>query len=130
MAADEEKESALNSLADDMVKLVAYTIVSLKRGHERVMTGGEGTVIVTDNMTGKAFISWILAKYLQEEVEVKEPGNPPARKPRAETLTAGELKYLRVYYVVSTRWPRFSLAFESEQVKVLKGIRDELAKQG
>src|SRR5437660_745042 len=99
MAANEEKESALNSLADDMVKLVAYTIVSLKRGAERVMKGGEGTVIVTDNMTGKAFVSWILAKYLQEEVNV--PGPLPVKKARADILSPGELKYLRVYYVVS-----------------------------
>jgi hypothetical protein len=127
MATNEEKESATSntSLEDDTVKLVAYTIVSLKRGQERIMDGGEGSVIVTDNMTGRAFVSWILAKYLQEEVTV--PGDP-AVKQRKNLISPDELRHLRVYYVVSNRWPREGLAFEQKQVDRLKEIRNEIAK--
>ena len=124
MATGGDKEPEIYSLEDDKVKLVGYTIVSLRRGHERIMEGGEGSVIVTDNMTGEAFTSWIIAKYLQQEVTV--PSKPV--KTRAELISPGELKYLTVYYVVSKRWPRQGLAFEQTQVRVLKQIRDELAK--
>src|SRR5437867_10462694 len=126
MAADGEKESDIYSLEDDMVKLVAYTIVSLKRGDERVMDGGEGTVIVTDSMTGRAFVSWILARYLQEEVSVL--GHEKPKQLRSKLIPRGELKYLQVYYVVSKRWPRHGLAFEQDQIRVLKDIRDGIAK--
>ncbi|HKE32135.1 MAG TPA: hypothetical protein VKD65_10460 [Candidatus Angelobacter sp.] len=124
MATSGEKEPDIYSLEDDKVKLVGYTIVSLRRGHERIMEGGEGSVIVTDSMTGETFTSWIIAKYLQQEVTV--PSKP--KQTRAELISPGELKYLTVYYVVSKRWPRHGLAFEQSQVRVLKQIRDELAK--
>ncbi|HEY6253581.1 MAG TPA: hypothetical protein VI685_26785 [Candidatus Angelobacter sp.] len=126
MAVNGDTDSELDSLEDDMVKLVAYTIVSLRRGHERVMDGGEGTMIVTDSMTGRAFISWIIARYLQQEVTI--PCNAKPKQLRSDVIPPGELKYLKVYYVVSKRWPRHSLAFEQDQVAVLKEIRDGLAK--
>jgi hypothetical protein len=124
MAADEEKETALNDLQDDSVKLVAYTIVSLKRGRERILDGGQDSVIVTDSMTGKAFMSWILAKYMQQKVD--DPAQPARKIRRGDLLPRVELKYLRVYYVVSTRWPREPLEFEQKQVEVLQEIRDEI----
>lgn len=126
MATDEEKDTALNDLQDDSVKLVAYTIVSLKRGRERILDGGQGSVIVTDSMTGKAFMSWILAKYMQQKVD--DPAQPGKKIRRGDQrlLPRDELKYLRVYYVVSTRWPRESLEFEQNQVRVLREIRDEM----
>lgn len=117
-------DTALTSLEDDTVKLVAYTIVSLKRGHEKIMEGGEGSVIVTDNMKGKAFVLWIIAKYLQEEIDVSGK-----KVRRGDLIPKNELKYLRVYYVVSNRWPRQPLEFEHKQVEVLKEIRDEMTKQ-
>ena len=101
--------AALTNLEDEMVKLVAYTIVSLRRGHEKIMEGGEGSVIVTDSMTGKAFTAWILGRYLQET-------KVPRKKLRLE------LKYLRVYYVVSHRWPRQPLEFEQKEVALLRQI--------
>lgn len=56
------------NLNDDMVKLVAYAIVSVRRGHERILDGGEGTLLVIGKMTQDAFTSYIIAKYLQKEV--------------------------------------------------------------
>ena len=126
MATDEEKDTALNDLQDDSVKLVAYTIVSLKRGDERILDGGQGSVIVTDSMTSKAFVSWILAKYMQQRID--DPAQPGKKIRRCDPrlLPRDELKYLRVYFVVSTRWPRESLEFEQKQVSVLQEIRDEM----
>lgn len=126
MAADEEKGTALTDLQDDSVKLVAYSIVSLKRGRERILEGGEGSVIVTDNMTGKAFTSWILAKYMQQKID--DPAQPGRKIRRGDPrlLPRDELKHLRVYFVVSTRWPREPLDFEQKQVRVLREIRDEM----
>ena len=134
MAVDEEKGDELTNLQDDMVKLVAYSIVSLKRGEEKIMDGGEGSIIVTDNMTKKAFTTMLIAQYFQKKVD--DPKDPAGKRkiPRIELLQqdskwkSGDLKYLRVYYVVSTRWPREPLKFEQNQVKVLREIRDEISR--
>jgi hypothetical protein len=128
MAGDdpEQRVPDLENLADDNVKLVAYTIVSLKRDHEHVMDGGSDSVIVTDSMSGEAFVSWILAKYLQQEVLV--PCKDKKQR-RSELIPSGDLKYLRVYFVVSKRWPRQSLAFESREVRTLREIRDALSER-
>jgi hypothetical protein len=108
----------LYSLEDDTVKLVAYTIVSVRRDHERVMEGGEGTIVVTDSMSGEAFASWMIAKFLQGED--RDPKDN-LKKTRSQNLTE-DLKYLRVYFVVSTRWPREPKKFEERQIDVLRQI--------
>jgi hypothetical protein len=127
MAIDPETgagSAVLISLEDDAVKLIAYTIVSLKRNKERIMDGGKDSVIVTDNMTGEAFTSWIMAKYLQQLVP--DPKDNKKKVPRSKLIDPDELKYLRVYYVVSHRWPREPLKFEEREINVLQGIRNHL----
>lgn len=57
------------NLNDETVKLVAYTIVTLHRGDERILEGGQGSVIVTGRMTQEAFISYIIGRYLQQSVQ-------------------------------------------------------------
>jgi hypothetical protein len=42
-------------------------------------------------------------------------------------LYKNELKYLRVYYVVSHRWPREPMKFEEREIGVLRGIRNNLS---
>jgi hypothetical protein len=109
------------SLDDDAVKLVAYTIVSVKRGHERVMEGNfaEGSLIVTERMSAEAFAAWMIGRYLQQV----DPGNP--NKQVRETV-ADDLKYLRIYFVVSTRWPREPLKFEERQIDALREIEQKI----
>lgn len=116
MATNKENAQAfaLTNLEDDAVKLVAYTIVSLRRDHETVMEGGEGTIVVTDQMTPDAFTASIIAKYLQE-----------TKVPKA--MLDKHLKYLRVYYVVSHRWPREPVEFEERQIAALQTIRNTIA---
>jgi hypothetical protein len=128
MAADDDKKSAsaLTRIDDDTVTLIAYSIVSIQRGRERIMDGGEGSVIVTEKMSSEAFTSWILAKYLQQEVDV--PCHPVRRQKRAKLIQREELQYLRVYYVVSNRWPREPLEFEQKQVATLRDISDAIGR--
>lgn len=118
-------------LNDDTVKLVAYTIVSIKRDVERVMPEGEGTIIVTDPMSGRAFTSWIIARYAQARRATAEKEADPGSGKQLQTDLERELtvegRYLRVYYVVSHRWPREPLDFEERQVAVLEQIRDASA---
>jgi hypothetical protein len=117
-------ESDLNDPADNTVKLVAYTIVSLMRGQERIMERGEGSVLVTANLERDALESWILAEYLQKEIEAGHNGQ---KQPRATQVPAEELKYLRVHYVIAARWPRESLEWQEKHVAALRCIQDAIS---
>jgi hypothetical protein len=110
----EEETTSLSSLNDDKVKLIAYTIVSLKRGKERIMPKGSGQMLVTENMDGRTFASWMIARYLQSKdyQDLDE----------CEKVSKGDEKYLRVDYVVRRRWPRQPLKFEERQVELLREI--------
>jgi hypothetical protein len=104
-------------LDDDTVKLVAYTIVSLCRDHEIIMPSGQDQVLVTDSMTPDAFTAMLISTYV-------------AKRDWAPELTDQEFdrhrKHLRVYYVVSQRWPRESMRYEERQTKVLEEIKDRM----
>lgn len=124
------------SLDDEMVKLVAYTIVSIKRDEEKVMEGeqSEGSIVVTDRMSGEAFAAWMIANYMQAElatIDQKRKNAPDDKEKRAIEEQLKELekerKYLRVYFVVSTRWPREPKKFEEREVEVLREIKEKLA---
>jgi hypothetical protein len=64
----ENVSTDFQNLDDDMVKLVAYAIVSVRRGHERILDGGEGTLLVTGRMTRDTFTAFIIGRYLQKEI--------------------------------------------------------------
>jgi hypothetical protein len=68
MKGTETVSTDFQNLNDDMVKLVAYAIVSVRRGHERILDGGEGTLLVIGKMTADSFTSFIIGRYLQKEV--------------------------------------------------------------
>jgi hypothetical protein len=113
------------SLNDDMVKLVSYSIVSIKRDAERLMPGGSDSILVTDSMSGETFTSWMIARYLQSDDYKKllEDSKKKIVKEKERFLEEDE-KYLRIDYVVRRRWPRQPLQFEERQVEVLRQIRD------
>ena len=113
------------SLNDDMVKLVSYTIVSIKRDAERLMPGGTDSLLVTDNMSGETFAAWMIARYLQSDDYKKllEDSRKKLVKEKERFLEEDE-KYLRIDYVVRRRWLRQPLQFEERQVEVLRQIRD------
>jgi hypothetical protein len=115
------------NLDDEMVKLVSYTIVSLQRGDERVMDGGEGNIVLTTRMTAETFTQWIIARYLQ----LKFTDTDGKEKMRGDLLPENERKYLRVYYAVPHRWPRLSFHHDQKEIAVLEDIRRALdARQG
>lgn len=76
-------------LQDDDVKLVRYSIVSLRRCHERLLKAGQQ--VVTESMTGEGFAAWMVASWAASS----------KRKVAPE-----DLRYLRVTWEVIDRWPR------------------------
>jgi hypothetical protein len=112
-----EPAVAYPNLEDDMVKLVAFTIVSVRRGAERTMPGsyGAGSVVVTERMTPDGFASWVIQRYLS------------SLSPEERTVVQPDLQYLRVDFAVPRRWPREPLQFEKKQVAVLREVRAALA---
>ncbi len=89
------------------VKLVEYTIVSIKRCAERIITKGE--IIYSDDMSPESFATWVVALYLQD--------------PNGEPIPHEEKKYLRVYHHVLESWPRPDKdCCDDRQVDVLRGI--------
>jgi hypothetical protein len=101
-----------------MVKLVAYTIVSVKRDQERVMPESGDSIIITQRMSEQAFISFVIARYLQSE---SYASLEPEKK-----LSPRDRKYLRVQWAVTRRWPREPLEFEERQIGALEEIRDAI----
>lgn len=97
-------------LANDFVKLVRFSVVSIQRRHERVLESA--TIVVTDAMSRQTFAAWRIASYLQTK------DRPP--------LFLGEERFLRVHFEVEGRWARESLRFESQQLQLLEAIERAL----
>ncbi|MCH9651597.1 MAG: hypothetical protein K0U98_25450 [Deltaproteobacteria bacterium] len=101
------------NLSDDMVKLVSYSIVSIQRDREHVLSSARR--VVTDNMDGEGFASWMIAEYLEES----------GRK----RFKDKELQYLRVSYNVEDRWAEQDLKYEEKQLRALDGIERAIRKE-
>jgi len=126
-AANEGKENIMpdKDLSNDKVKLVQYSIVSIQRGLERTLW--EAEKIVSDNMTGEAFATWMIAEYIQAEEEwEKYPERYPHRHPGWKRVEHESKKYLRVYYSVLDQWEREDLHYEEKQLVVLQGIENAI----
>ena len=98
-------------LNDEQVKLVVYSIVSVRRDYERFMDQGTGQLVVTRRMTGDDFIGWRIAEYLQNPGQNYEPEDN---------------QYLRIHYAVVRRWPREPMRFEERQIDVMRKISNNL----
>jgi len=101
----EERRKVDQTLNDDRVKLVRYTIVSVERDCEKLVVRGEEE-LVTDNIESDAYIAWKIAQHCRDTGKDESTG-----------------KFLRVYYEVLRSWERPK---EDSQVKVLKEIRDNI----
>lgn len=110
----------LKNLADDHLKLVAYTIVFAKPGRERIMPGGQGSIVIDDNLTEQQFIAMLIARYL-----LPKDADPPDLDGIFETPR--DRRYLKVHYVVSARWPKEPLEADARQSEALEAIRDRIA---
>lgn len=111
------------------VKLVEYTIVSIKRCDERIIAKGQ--VIYSDDMSDEAFATWVIARYLQGEdltVSDRRAGEGDdhearERRLRERHIAPEEKRYLRVYHHVLESWPRPDKdCCDDRQVDVLRGI--------
>lgn len=124
-------------LHDDMLKLVRYKLLFVKREYEYAFPEQED--LVSDNMDGSAFTAWKVAEFIQQLAKGKTdvPAKWGERYPsenREHYVKDGKLvafpdhdkKYLRVYYEVLDRYPREKFKYEEQQIEVLKEIRDKI----
>jgi len=122
-------------LHDDMLKLVRYKILFVRREYEHAFPEQED--LVSDNMDGSAFTAWKIAEFIQDlhraatriPIKWSDKNYPPKDFIRGEYLNGiphEDKKYLRVYYEVLERYPREKFKYEEQQIKVLEDIRDRL----
>ena len=132
---EEETKMPDNNLSDEMLKLVRYKILFVKRDYEHAFP--EVEELVHDNMTAASFSGWKIAQFIQnlgnEETPIpkkwKEDHYPADKYIRGGNLIGfpeDDKKYLRVYFEVLDRYVREEFRYEEDQIDVLKEIRDAL----
>ena len=102
-----------NSLSNDRVKVVEYSILTIKPDHEHHFPHFPRIRVFSDNMTGEDFTSWVIAEYFQEH-----PDAVPDPKDK---------KYVRVCWDVKCTFEPEDANYDKEEVDVLKQIRDAIA---
>jgi len=130
------------NLNDDMLKLVRFKILFVKRDYEHAFP--EQEELVYDNIDGTAFTAWKIAEFVQSlgRCEVRVPSKwtkgadrYPGNDKNRDTYISGDhlialpehdKKYLRVYYEVMERYPREKFRYEETQIDVLREIRDQM----
>lgn len=122
-------------LHDDMLKLVRYKILFVRREYEHAFPERED--LVYDSMDGTAFAAWKVAEFIQELGKEKTPvpdkwrdkGYPKSSQQRNGMLTGlddEDKKYLRVYFEVLERYPREKFKYEEEQIDILRKMLHKL----
>jgi len=123
-------------LRDDMMKLVRYKVLFVKREYEHAFKEQED--LVSENMDGSAFTAWKVAEFIQSLAKHKTPVPTKWGKTYPQGYRSGDVltglpdedkKYLRVYFEVMDRYPREKFKYEEEQISVLEDIRDELKRK-
>lgn len=123
---EERNIMADTNLNDDMVKLIEYAIISIKRREERIIAdatdkaGKTGTPMLyleTGRVTGESFSNARIADYVRNHCG-------------KEGIDDIDVDSLRVYYSVVARWPQSSLKYEEkmldyeqEKVEILRQIQ-------
>ena len=126
-------------LQDDMLKLVRYKILFVRRDFEHAFPERED--LVYDSMDGSAFAAWKVAEFIQElqKGETSVPAKWVARGyPEAQYVRNGQLiglddedkKYLRVYYEVLERYVREKFYYEEQQIEILRKIAENMQNAG
>ena len=125
----------------DMLKLVRYKILFIKRDYEVAFP--EKEELVSDSMDDSGYTAWKVAQFIQDlangdtKVPPKWNGYPENenRKPPAPPYAQGDIllglpeedkKYLRVYFEVLDRYEREKPKYKKQQIDVLKEIRDRI----
>jgi hypothetical protein len=141
----EQRNMPDTNLSDDMLKLVRYKILFVKRDYEVAFK--EEEELVSDNMTETAYAAWKVAEFIQKlkdgETRVpdkwlkvtREEGTTPKfefesdgdkLKPILKGLKEDDKKYLRVFFEVLQRYPREKFKYEERQIEVLEEIRNKI----
>jgi hypothetical protein len=130
----EERKMPDTDLSNDMLKLVRYKILFVKRDYEVAFP--EREELVSDNLTSTAYTGWKIAEFIQNLDEIDAPakwrdqkyprdfGN--AKDIRIRKLPEDDKKYLRVYFEVLDSYVREQFKYEEDQIDVLKEIRDAI----
>jgi hypothetical protein len=126
-------------LNDDMLKLVRYKILFVKRGYEHAFK--EEEELVPDNIDGPAFTAWKIAEFIQKlhkkAVDVSDKWEDYCKDYvtgdkksgfKVTGLEEGDKKYLRLYYEVLERYNRQKLRYEEEHIELLKEQAGHLKK--
>jgi len=144
-SAKEIEKMTDTNLNDDMLKLVRYKILFIRRDYEHAFP--EQEELVFDNMTDSAFTAWKIAEFIQslDRTEVptkwreKVPPYPPKQERRIvdgretwviHSLPETDKKHLRVYFEVLQRYAREKLKYEEDQLDALRGIKEAIERHG
>ena len=131
-------------LHDDMLKLVRFKILFVKRDYEHVFK--EVEELVSDNTDAASYTAWKIAEFIQslgKDSEVKVPKGWEDYLKREETkpnqyteqkgtdlmltgIPEDDKKYLRVYFEVLERYTRERFKYEEEQIDILRDISKTL----
>jgi hypothetical protein len=120
------------NLSDDMLKLVRFKVLFVKRDYEVAFP--EQEELVYDNMTDTAFTAWKVAEFIQSLDETNVPQKwlrkqyPPHRQEVhgrwfIHSLPEDDKKYLRVYFEVMQRYAREKFKGDERKVEELENIR-------
>lgn len=144
-------------LSDEMLKLVRYKVLFVRREYETAFEEQED--LVQDNMDPGSFTAWKIATFIQDLSKKETPvprkwigfdpqtGNEEVKYPGAGFVESrndtsngqsfyltgfpdDDKKYLRVYFEVLDRYPREAFKYEEQQIHVLEEIRDHLDRLG
>ena len=121
-------------LRDDMLKLVRYKILFVKRDYEHAFP--EREELVSENTDEAGYTAWKIAEFIQALGSEPTPKKwldkkyPPHEVSESTVninrLPEDDKKYLRVYYEVLERYPRERFRYEERQIEVLEQIRDKI----
>jgi hypothetical protein len=127
-------EKSTKDLQDDLLKLVRYKVLFVRRDYE--VSFPEEEDLVSDNLTQDSFVAWKIAEFIQD---LEKSGTAIPARWRARNYPTGKTdggfltgiphedkKYLRVYYEVLERYPREKFKYEEQQIRVLEQIRDKI----
>jgi hypothetical protein len=133
-------------LRDDMLKLVKFRVLFVKREYEAAFFERED--VIEDNLDGGGLTAWKVAEFAQhlgergEKIPRKWGDTYPPKKYRGHWdgsqfvqaddgrefngLPEDDKKYLRISYDVLERYPRERFKYEEQQIRILEQMRDRL----
>jgi hypothetical protein len=138
---EEERRMPDRNLHDDMLKLVRYKILFVKRDYEHAFP--EKEELVSENTDESGYTAWKIAEFIQDLKNIDIPpkwrdkpkpypprdeiGSPPVEDhTKINHLPEDDKKYLRVYYEVLERYPRERFRYEERQIEVLEEIAKKI----